>query len=503
MSDTYVIFIFRRDLRVYDNVAFNRMLNYCHEHGIKYFLPMYIFNVGEQLEASRNPYFCAKSVRFMIESLRDLECQLSSAYSETSSSYPTLTGVRVSSYKEEKEVLEELYRRGKERAELRAVFFNRDVTPFARARDGILIDWCKSREVYHDCPYGDYSLIDVSQMEKGYRYYNSYIRRTSQEEVKKPEIVACVSLEVHPNITEVIKLSDVVKISVQSSWNQYYSKHAGHGAGEASTVHGGRKTALQMLEHLQKTCIEDDCQLSAFIKYGCVSIREVYWCLNECRPEISPHHKEMLEHLHYRSFYDQMVYWWPHTLCRQLSPEVDNKKWYNKRCGKAPPQEEKEEAADHTKWARNEEGVFRVITLAQTGIPIVDASIRCLKETGLLSTKLKRVVTMTATRILKINWRRMEEWSATQQLDYNPPINRGEWERAVLHRRALNPWAQQKRIDPDCQFILKWVPELKAVTIKDIHHWYEAHKQNPGLYCIPIISKDLSNMQTCTNFSKF
>jgi deoxyribodipyrimidine photo-lyase len=43
--------------------------------------------------------------------------------------------------------------------------------------------------------------------------------------------------------------------------------------------------------------------------------------------------------------------------------------------------------------------------------------------------------------------------------------------------RYFNPWAQSKKHDPDCEYIKKWIPELKNVQNKDIHEWYDACKK--------------------------
>ena len=36
---------------------------------------------------------------------------------------------------------------------------------------------------------------------------------------------------------------------------------------------------------------------------------------------------------------------------------------------------------------------------------------------------------------------------------------------------------QSKKYDPECAYILKYVPELSSVPIKDIHDWENKHKK--------------------------
>jgi deoxyribodipyrimidine photo-lyase len=45
---------------------------------------------------------------------------------------------------------------------------------------------------------------------------------------------------------------------------------------------------------------------------------------------------------------------------------------------------------------------------------------------------------------------------------------------AVPYFRApFNPFIQSKKFDPDCEYIKRWIPELKDVEPKDIHKWGE------------------------------
>ena len=39
-----------------------------------------------------------------------------------------------------------------------------------------------------------------------------------------------------------------------------------------------------------------------------------------------------------------------------------------------------------------------------------------------------------------------------------------------------HPFIQSEKFDKDCEYIKEWVPELKDIPAKDIHNWYDAHK---------------------------
>jgi deoxyribodipyrimidine photo-lyase len=65
-------------------------------------------------------------------------------------------------------------------------------------------------------------------------------------------------------------------------------------------------------------------------------------------------------------------------------------------------------------------------------------------------------------------------------IDYDPAVNNGNWQwvastgcDAQPYFRIFNPWNQQKKFDPDCLYIKKWVPELSDFPSKAIHAWDE------------------------------
>ena len=171
-----------------------------------------------------------------------------------------------------------------------------------------------------------------------------------------------------------------------------------------------------------------------------------------------------------------MVYWWPETLAGQKVSGQDNAPWTPSGAGP---------------W-RYDRTLFNKVTGGTTGVPIVDAAVRCVSATGWLHNRLRMVLAMVAVRILKIDWRLMERWFATRLVDYSPASNRGGWEWASSYRFVLNPWVQAERFDRDCAFVKEWIPELSDVPAKDVLTWYDAHGRYPGVaYPPPILRRDL------------
>ena len=111
-----------------------------------------------------------------------------------------------------------------------------------------------------------------------------------------------------------------------------------------------------------------------------------------------------------------------------------------------------------------------------TGIPIVDAAMRQLVQTGWMHNRLRMIVAMFLSKTLLIDWRLGERFFMQHLIDGHLASNNGGWQwaastgtDAVPYFRIFNPVTQSKRFDPDGDFIRHYVPELAQVSDRDIH----------------------------------
>eukprot|EP01017_Pseudomicrothorax_dubius_P029617 TRINITY_DN3615_c0_g1_i9.p1 TRINITY_DN3615_c0_g1~~TRINITY_DN3615_c0_g1_i9.p1 ORF type:complete len:186 (+),score=39.09 TRINITY_DN3615_c0_g1_i9:61-558(+) len=72
---------------------------------------------------------------------------------------------------------------------------------------------------------------------------------------------------------------------------------------------------------------------------------------------------------------------------------------------------------------------------------------------------------------------------ANKLVDYDLAQNNGGWQWSAStgvdsqpYFRIFNPKLQSEKFDKDCEYILKWVPELKGVSKADVHDWEARHK---------------------------
>lgn len=127
------------------------------------------------------------------------------------------------------------------------------------------------------------------------------------------------------------------------------------------------------------------------------------------------------------------------------------------------------------RWRDDPEG-FKAWCEGRTGFPIVDAGMRQLRATGWMHNRLRMITAMFLTKDLLIDWRLGERFFMQNLVDGDLANNNGGWQwsastgtDAAPYFRVFNPTSQSKKVDPDGEFIRRWVPELAKVEGKAVH----------------------------------
>jgi deoxyribodipyrimidine photo-lyase len=102
----------------------------------------------------------------------------------------------------------------------------------------------------------------------------------------------------------------------------------------------------------------------------------------------------------------------------------------------------------------------------KTGVPLVDACMRCVNETGYLNFRMRAMLVSFWTHHLQQPWQASALHLARQFLDYEPGIHYPQHQMQAgtvgYHTlRVYNPQKQAEDHDHNAAFIKKWVPELR------------------------------------------
>lgn len=437
------LFLFRRDLRIDDNTGLIFALQ-----SSDTVIAAFIFT-PEQIE--KNPFRGDHCLKFMVESLLDLEDQVKRK------------GGRLFFFWGK---ADQIVERCIKDLGVEAVVVNRDYTPFSVARDAKLAKVCKAKRVDF-FSFDDALLHRPEQMVKKdgkpYTVFTPYFRNAAKARVSPP---ASNRYENYFNgkIPFAKDRSIFSKISLPK--------------GCENELRGGRAEGLKILKklslfkkysELRDYPAEPSTCLSPYLKFNVCSPREVYAAIAK---SLGSDH-DLIRSLYWRDFFSSIAFFFPHVFRGAFHAKYDRLKWSNDR--KA-----------FKRWC---EGT--------TGFPIVDAAMREMNQTGFMHNRVRMIAASFLIKDLHINWQWGEKYFAQMLVDYDPAVNNGNWQwvastgcDAQPYFRIFNPWNQQKKYDPDCAYIKKWIPELRALSPKIIHGWDKDRHSGESAYPAPTVDHE-------------
>lgn len=430
--------IFRRDLRTFDNTALNAALN-----ASKEVATCFIFNDAQVRE---HRYRSVNGLAFMIESLEELEKEISAK-----------GGKLLFLHGDPKAVVSELIAK----LGIQAVFVNKDYTPFSRERDASLAAMCTDMGIpFH--AHADLLLTDPESFGKDdgkpYTVFTPFYKKASKLAVPKP----------HESRGKFASPTYDRTVSPRDLWPSISAPQRlsiggrSHGLAILQTIGSFKKYEEERnLPALRGTTI-----LAPHNKFGTVSVREVYHAIAST---LGAAHS-LIREVYWRDFFTHIAWHFPHVFGHAFNRVYDK-----------------------IRWNDNEEE-FDLWCSGRTGFPIVDAGMRELVTTGFMHNRVRMIVASFLVKDLHINWQRGEEFFARHLTDYDPCVNNGSWQWAAStgcdaqpYFRIFNPWLQQKRFDPDCDYVKRWVPELANVGKSALHTLFEEELFRPSNYPAPIV----------------
>ncbi len=412
MKDDVILFWFRRDLRLDDNVGFYQAL----QKDIPV-LPIFIFDT----EILENLPKTDARVSFIYEQIQKISNQLSTNYNSGIAQF----------HDSPKAVFKKLM----EEYNIKAVYTNHDYEPYAKKRDSQIKEFLGENNIQFNA-FKDQVIFEKEEVVKDdgdpYVVYTPYMRKWKENFNSSIHLVTYDTL------------NDLSKNLYQSkSLPQLSLKDMGF---EESTIKVPDFTvSSDLIQNYEDTRDypakeKGTSRLGPHLRFGTVSIRKMV------KKAIDEKNETFWNELIWREFFMQILWHFPNTVNKAFRSKYDRIEW------------------------RNNEEEFEKWKTGQTGYPLVDAGMRELNKTGYMHNRVRMLVASFLCKHLLIDWRWGEAYFAEKLLDYEMSSNVGNWQwaagsgvDAAPYFRIFNPTTQIKKFDKDKTYINKWVPDLQEL----------------------------------------
>ncbi|GAB4202704.1 MAG: deoxyribodipyrimidine photo-lyase [Roseiflexaceae bacterium] len=341
--------------------------------------------------------------------------------------------------------------------------FNRDYTPFARARDGRVRAELAGRVALAD--FNDLTIWEpdalFTKAGRPYTVYTPYRRQwQARVEAARAELLAETALPGFAPPPDGLASLPLTVLDELAGAPSQQIPPGGEAAAlarlSAFTEGDGPDSIAAYHTRRDQMALPGTSRLSAYLHLGCVPARACLRAALRAAERLGPAAREGVEtwvsELAWRDFYTQILYHFPHVLRGAFKPELDGLAWENR--------------AD----------LFDAWQQGRTGYPIIDAAMRQLQAEAWMHNRARMITGSFLVKDLLISWRWGEDHFLRLLVDGDHAANNGGWQwvastgtDAQPYFRIFNPVSQGQKFDPRGEYVRRYLPELRGVPERYIH----------------------------------
>lgn len=198
--------------------------------------------------------------------------------------------------------------------------------------------------------------------------------------------------------------------------------------------------------------------LSPHLHFGEISPNQIFNAVQNL-DTTGVNEEHFIKELAWRDFCYYQLYYYPELATKNINPKFDKFKW------------------------DNNQKLLKAWQTGQTGIPIVDAGMRELWQTGYMHNRVRMIVASFLVKNCLIHWKYGERWFFDTLFDADIASNNANWQwvagcglDAAPYFRIFNPVLQTERFKA-YEYIRKYVPELNNLPDKYLAKPWEANEK--------------------------
>jgi deoxyribodipyrimidine photo-lyase len=197
-------------------------------------------------------------------------------------------------------------------------------------------------------------------------------------------------------------------------------------------------------------------ELSPHLRWGEISPFQVWHATDAYRREnpaadINTNATKFIAELGWREFSYNLLYHWPDLATVNFDGRFN-----------------------HFPWGEVDPEILEAWQQGRTGIPMVDAGMRELWQTGYMHNRVRMIAASFLIKNLLVDWRIGEAWFWDTLVDADPASNAASWQwvagsgaDAAPYFRVFNPMLQAEKFDPKHDYLHRYLGDYEHPMLSD------------------------------------